>query len=927
MLLATSSWGQFGQNKVIIKDFDWKVTSTEHFDIYYYDGSATWVPKTAEYLEKAYAKVTQELKAPLSGRRPFFLYANVNDMQQTNIVTVGDGIGGVTEPFKDRFMAYADGSEAWLEDVIVHEFGHVVQFAVLMEGFWKSARILKSFVYPLWMMEGMAEYGTGHMDDTIGEMYIRDAATSKGLISLVRLHHFNHLKPHQVTLAYKSGAAALHFLREEYGPDKVGEMLKSFQSRFDVSSVLEGIVGLDIFAFDKKFREYLEEKYARQVRQQGLKEPSEFGAVLTQMEEKIPEFNTSPVFTPDGRGMAYFSTQDGHPPSVYFKDFKTGKVKRIVGNEFRKLENIPLGNFTQIARNLALSPDGRRLAFGGQKNHVEYLYLYDMPSRRLTRIRPEGLQSVAQPVFSPDGSKVAFSAMKDGFTDIYIMDLKTQNVSPVTQDPQDDQSPAFSPDGKFLVFSSEVSDPAWEIPHQRDLTLLELEGGRRKRLTSLSGSERDPVVSPDGSKVLFISDQTGVNEICELDLRRGGVRRLTRTRGGNFTPAYIGEEEIAFSSFRKGSIHVYRGVRSQFLSESVVGEKPAVDVASVPVAVTLTPSRPRRFSASTDLFLPAFFFSSQGGLFWTSFWQGSDFLGNHEAQSYLSYNSGAGLLEYQAAYSYSRYRPQFVFQARGLQTREGLSALGLTFDEKAHQQIVGMLYPLDRFHRLELLAASQTDHIQYSGDQGITKNEARMGEAAFVRDTASGRYLVATYGSRIRLSYLRTERILGGNQDFYTQSAEIQKFFPLGSLNTLAFRVVGAGSFGPNQQSFELGGVGWVRGFTRSPIANNGSRFVVSTAEWRFPVLKDLNYYMWYIFPDFYFKAIFGTLFWDVGYGWSNHDEMKQARISSLLNSVGVGIRFHTFVLQMFPLVLSFDYAWKTTNGGKVLYFYFGPVF
>ena len=85
------------------------------------------------------------------------------------------------------FIVFNDGSRAWLDTVTTHELTHVFQFHILVEGFWKSARILKTIVYPLWMMEGMAEYYSWGLDDTPGSILVRDAATSEGLIRLEEL--------------------------------------------------------------------------------------------------------------------------------------------------------------------------------------------------------------------------------------------------------------------------------------------------------------------------------------------------------------------------------------------------------------------------------------------------------------------------------------------------------------------------------------------------------------------------------------------------------------------------------------------------------------------------------------------------------------------------------------------------------------------
>jgi outer membrane protein assembly factor BamA len=89
-----------------------------------------------------------------------------------------------------------------------------------------------------------------------------------------------------------------------------------------------------------------------------------------------------------------------------------------------------------------------------------------------------------------------------------------------------------------------------------------------------------------------------------------------------------------------------------------------------------------------------------------------------------------------------------------------------------------------------------------------------------------------------------------------------------------------------------------------------------------------MDYYMWYIFPDFYFKSISAALFTDAGHVWDTHGQMKASRWRDLRHSYGVGLRIHTFILQLFPLVVHFDYARRTTSSGDgVFYVYLGPLF
>ncbi|MEE8424398.1 MAG: BamA/TamA family outer membrane protein, partial [Elusimicrobiota bacterium] len=768
------------------------------------------------------------------------------------------------------------------------------------------------------------------LDDTPGEIIVRDAATSDGLIPLWKLEHFSHLKPHQVRLAYESGEKVLEFIESEFGEGKVERIIKLFESRFETSAVLSEVVGLDVFKFDKKWQEYAKEKYGRIARLERLKEPTVYGEPLTRAKDDIPQQNITPVFTPDGRQMAYFSTAGGFPVSLMLKDLKTGKVKKLISHDTR-VENIHQGNFTNKSRTLAISPDGRTLAFAGTKNHRWFLHLYDLKRRKLRKIPIPGLTTMAGPDFSPDGKRLAFSAMKEGSTDIYVIDLESRKVRQLTRDPQDDQTPAWAPDGKSIVYSSELEVPGDPMLYQRRLRRVRVADGRTSRVLDLPGAARDPVFSRDGKRILFSLERGGFYEVYELELASGKASRMTRSLGAAFTPIYHPSGQIAFAALRRGSIHIYQGDRARFEADSQAGAlggkmSGARIVASAPTPA-LTNARAARSPFSSDLFLPAFFFSSNGGLFWTSYWQGSDLLGNHQLVSFVSYASGAGFLDYQNVYAYNRRRTKLQLGAIG-RYRRGVfdDSTNLTTNEFSHSEFASATYPLDRFNSLNLTVASVVDDFSIQGLDARNIREARQAMAAFQHSTVHGRYLVATEGRRLKTRYLISPEILGGNFLYQSVSAGGVQYVPSGGRSALVLRGVGIRSWGRDTPQFVLGGIGGVRGYARSTVRDVGSRLALATAEWRIPIFSRLDYYMWYIFPDFYFKSISLAFFTDAGYTWDSRGQLRSAQWGELRNSYGVGLRLHTFILQLFPLVLHFDYAQRTTTDGGVFYIYLGPL-
>jgi hypothetical protein len=953
-VLAVPAAAQFGQNHVVTRDFDWRVRSTEHFDVYYYRESEPLVPEAARILEQAFAKESRALgiqtEAPVWAaesarkraswqRRPFFLYASPNDFQQSNIAQVGDGTGGVTEPFKDRFMVYNDGTTQWLEEVIWHELTHIFQFHVLVSGFWRSGRILKSIVYPLWMMEGMPGLLTHGIESTLEEVTIRDAASSGALIPLTKLEHFGHLKPHQITLAYKQGAAAMAFLSAQYGGRKPGDMLRLFENRIETSHVLHDLIGIDAFQFDARFREFVEERYRHEIRRLRLREPDAFGAALTRTPDNIPQFNVAPVFSPDRATMYYLSTAHGYPPELRSMDLRTGRSRRVAPAPWARVESVPLGNFANLSRSLDISKDGRFVLFSGTRNHEDALFLYDTRRGALEKRRVPGFETINQPRFSPDGRAIAFSGMRRSRADLYLYHLDSGKVDQLTDDAPDESMAAFTPDGRALVYSGEIVDAVDPHGEQRRLFRLDLADKTRRILEETGAEARDPVVSEDGKRVLFIRDGDGLSDLCELDLETGKAYRLTRTIGGSFTPAYVGDE-IAFASLRGGSVHIYKGPRADFLREELPAapRRAAGDVAfTLPgmggvqastAAFALSPERPYRFSYSTDLFFPALFYSSPGGLFVTTYWQGSDMLGDHVNTALVNYHN-AKSYDYQTNYVYSRLRPQLFVGAAGT-ARQDLVDLDTSHsvNDTISAEYAGVAFPLDRYHRLEAQATVLSERIDDLTNGAQTeRREGRRAGVSFVRDTVRGRYLVATRGDRLRAGISRQFNALGGNQLYDVASLEAHRFVQTGSQAALAFRGFAAQTVGRDHPQLVLGGLGGVRGYGRSSYVDAGQRLGVVNAEWRFPIAPDLNYYMWYFFPDFYFKAIFGTVFADTGYAWDASSQVARMRWRDARQSAGLGLRLYTFILQEYPLVIAMDYARRTTSAGGIFYVYLGQLF
>ncbi len=915
-------------NKLIAKKFAWKVSQTAHFNIHYYQGAEKVLPAVAEMLEDAYTSVTGGLGISIPQRSNFFLFLNHNEFEQNNIVDVGEGTGGVTEAFKDRFLVFNNGSRTWLEHVIIHEFTHVAQFHVLYSGFWKSARLLKSVLYPLWFMEGMAEHYSGDIDDVERDMVMRDAVASDQLIPLGMLHGFNHVKPHQVTLSYKTGNAAINFIAREYGPEKVGLLLEDITEKFDINSSLEEILGLGLKELDAKFREDLAEQYADDISR--MKTPLEYGEALTHPDGLYPVFHANPTWLPDGKSLVYTSDADGFTEIfrhdiALARSLPLGLQKKFPG----KVENIH-----QQGSGLSVSRDGRWLLFAGERRQKDYLFLYDMKRDRLKSVAFPSLDSVVSPQFSPDGERIAFVGMKDGVTDIFMSDLRGKNLKPLTQTLEDESDVRFLPDGRGVIFSRE-SRKSGKI-YERNLWTLALDSGKERQVTDLPGHEFQPAVSSSGRDVLFIGEAGGARNLYRLTLPEGQVRRLTDVIGGNFYPAFSPDDsQVLFVSHWQGEQHLYRAETGKLFAAAA--QPSAAAARSEPTAPSegetgneASPSegKPYKFRASTDFFFPILYYSSLDGFFTSAYWQASELLGNHQLQASVSYASAISFLNYQVLYSYLRFRPQFFVGFLG----DTQDSVFLTTRESRREdaQLVGVSCPLGRFDSLEFHMLTTQRRIQFEDDDFVRYRFAGRENVAslnYTRDVSRGRYLETTAGYRLVASAEEANAAFDSTLDYRNYFLTFQHFVPVHRESSLAIQWRGGSSFGRDRQVFRAGGDDMIRGYGRFDAGNAANNFLINNIEFRFPIFFNANYHIWFFFPDFLFKNIYGALFMDSGLLWNRRGDLLVQNMTDAKHSLGVGLRFQTFVLQTFPVILRVDFARRTSDGEQTFYFGLGPTF
>jgi len=111
-----------------------------------------------------------------------------------------------------------------------------------------------------------------------------------------------------------------------------------------------------------------------------------------------------------------------------------------------------------------------------------------------------------QPAYSPDGKQVVFSSNRSGNLDLWVVELDTGALRQLTDDPAQDWDPGFTPDGQHLVWSSDRSG-------RLEIWIAEADGTGARQLSRDGVTAENPTATADGRWIVYASghpDHTGI---------------------------------------------------------------------------------------------------------------------------------------------------------------------------------------------------------------------------------------------------------------------------------------------------------------------------------------------------------------------------------------------------------------------------------
>ncbi len=525
---------------------DWRTLESDNFRIHY--------PAELESLAHLTASICEEVHAelvPRLGWRP-------REPTEVLLVDEFDQSNGFARPIPYNMMGLfvsppepggfiqVDSVEQWLEELIVHEYTHILHIdrvrgapSGLRNVFGRQVFAMPNIFNPTWIIEGLATHyesghyhGPGRGQDSEFEMMMRGELID-GVRPLAQVNIPNTTWP-AGRVPYLYGVHFFQFLEETRGDDAIETFLDSYSGQlipFRLNSRAQFAFGADFRALWPEFEAWLEARYGPQldrIREAG----KEIGEPLTDRGEAGRQLGGN--LDVDEQGRVYVIRDDGHSQSRLMRldpeegsrevltEVNRGARFRVhpdagimlaqpqVCEEYRNfydLYHLPMDGgrkqrLTRCSRyrDIAWHPDGDKLAAVRFEQGQSMLDLIDADGERMERLAETDVRGlISQPAFSPDGQSLVVSRSEYGEGgDLYLLDLDSREWTRLTDDAEQVIHPRFDAAGEHVLFTSDHGDVF-------DVRRLTLDTGESHSLTRSTTGSFQGIESPRDGALYFLT--------------------------------------------------------------------------------------------------------------------------------------------------------------------------------------------------------------------------------------------------------------------------------------------------------------------------------------------------------------------------------------------------------------------------------------
>lgn len=616
----------------------WNTIESVHFRVTYAAGLDALARHAAERAEIAHERLTVSFTSAPAGKIDVVLTDNV------------DITNGYATPFpSNRIVIFArppadvrglDFQLDWIDLVITHELTHSFHLdragrvgRAMRAVFGRLPLIWPMFPAagtPQWSIEGLATHfesdftGAGRVHGSHHDMVLRTAVLANRFDPFERVSGSSPIWPGDERV-YIYGSMFMDYLSDQYGADVRRRLVDR-----TASAVLPPALAFDRVgrrAIGKGFREaYREWRETLESRYTELADSLHTtGLTAAERITSHGRYALHPRISPDGEYLAYAAQDGRRVAQTRVIDLGTGRVVR----EARRNGVGPTSWFAGRAA-LAFS----QLEYSGPYHLLQDLYVIDESGA----VRLTEAARLQDPDVDRDGTRMVAVENGGGTNRLVVFHPSDRSVRVVADfDPDVNWAlPRWSPAGHHIAAGR------WETGGEYDVVVVDTLGDIVVRLTRDRAVAGAPAWSPDGRYIVFASDRTGITNLYAADLvgEEPTVRQVSNVLTGAFYPDISPDGRwIYFSAYHADGYHIARMPFDPSAWRDLPPLRPMVVVSDdgsdsasprpEPVSVTEARAYSAWNSVLPKFWMPIAYESGVDDLFIGALSAGSDLLGRH----------------------------------------------------------------------------------------------------------------------------------------------------------------------------------------------------------------------------------------------------------------------------------------------------------
>jgi len=563
-----------------------------HFRIHYHRGLEHLTPRVANRLEQLYQIYAETYHITLPKKTTVVLYES----------EIPDAFAYPN--FNFLYLGVHDyefnlrGSSDWFDDVLTHEYAHVVSISTglkfptvipeIQAGYFthpnagarfEGLHFFPSETMPIWFLEGIAQYESSRRGadswDSHRDMIMRTLTLSGKTLSWPHMQVFAG-KGDDFEKTYNHGFSLIMYIAETYGYEKIVSILRENArvGRLSFDGSVKAVLGISAKQLYSDWQEHLNRKYKAQMKTVGTQ-------VYGRKINKEGYDNGHPMFSPDGKKIFFISNDEN---DYSFRSLFSYNLSDSVDEKKRIKPEM------QISSDFDIHAPSGKIAFVSMKSRKSYqnpemggqktfdLFIDTLPPdkpkffRKKTEKQVTEQKSVFAASFSPAGDKLACAVRKFDRFFLAITDTSGKDMRVVY--PRVDSAKEFFkgtalPNNSDSASFGTIFSLSWS-PGGNQIAVDYIDGDSRKIgvYDTLQKSfsvilddeydQRNPSFNKDGSALYFSSDRSGIFNIYRYTFKTGKVEKLTNVSGGAFHPSVSGDgKKLVYSGYDRDGYGIY----------------------------------------------------------------------------------------------------------------------------------------------------------------------------------------------------------------------------------------------------------------------------------------------------------------------------------------------------------------------------------